>query len=66
MKFSLTIFLQILSENDSLGGERGKVSPTVLCKSLMTFMENHDQEPEENKLKKISQNVAIISRLKIV
>ena len=64
MKFSLTIFLQILSENDSLGGERGKVSPTILCKSLMTFMENHDQE--ENKLKKISQNVAIISRLKIV
>ena len=57
-------FLQILSENDSLGGEKGKVAPSVLCKSLMKFVENQDQE--ENKLKKISQNVAIISRLKII
>ena len=55
-----------MSENEALGGERGKVSPSLLCKYLMTFVENHDQDQDENKLRKISQNVAIVSRLKII
>ena len=51
---------QVLKLNDSLTTDRGKINPRRLCSALLKL-----EEEDDMKLRKVSKNLAIISRMRM-